>query len=288
MTGPERSRVAQSGPSKPRFLIAGLLELVLASACLVGSIAAYKRLVHPAIATLFSLGADASSLVRRFGLLAVIVLSYWGFVHFYERRAAQELAFRWDWAMLAAGAGALSIGVTIVALYATGHYRLVALRGLVPAGDVLGMLAIAAVLEEVAFRGILFRLLEKRIGTPAAAGVSALVFGVAHMGNNGTGAVTLLVVTLAGLMWAGLYVLTRNLWVTAAHHFCWNATIFVIGLPLSGDGDVRAQAPLVTTYHGSSLWTGGAFGPEDSLINIVVMIAICAALWRLAPRAQPA
>ncbi|HUK63142.1 MAG TPA: hypothetical protein VLV15_07415, partial [Dongiaceae bacterium] len=123
MTVPGPAPAEERTAPRSRFMLAGLLELVLASACLVGSIAAYKRLVHPMIATLFSQGADASSLVRRFGLLAVIVLSYWGFVHFYERRAARELAFRWNWALLAAVAGALSIGVTIVALYATGHYR---------------------------------------------------------------------------------------------------------------------------------------------------------------------
>jgi hypothetical protein len=81
-------------------------------------------------------------------------------------------------------------------------------------------------------------------------------------------------------MWTCVFILSRNLWVAAAHHSCWNATIFMIGLPLSGE-NWRALAPLVTVSHGSILWTGGAFGPEDSLVNVAVSTMICAALWRL-------
>jgi membrane protease YdiL (CAAX protease family) len=270
--------------SRSRFLLEGLLKLCVAAGCLVGAIAAYRLLVHPMIESVFSLSKDVSSIVRRVDIFAIVVLSYWGFVHYYERRAARELAPRWGWMLLAGGAGAVSIGVTILALYATGQYQVVSTRGIGPAWGVFGVLWIAAVLEEVAFRGILFRLLEERIGTNAALVGSAIVFGVAHMANNGAGWVTMLMVTLAGLMWAGVFVLSRNIWVTAAHHFCWNATIFVIGLPLSGDADVRARAPVETIYHGSALWTGGVFGPEDSLLNILVMIGICLALWRVVRR----
>jgi hypothetical protein len=70
--------------------------------------------------------------------------------------------------------------------------------------------------------------------------------------------------------------------VTAAHHCCWNATIFLTGLPLSGQEEWRRQAPLVSEYLGSVLWTGGAFGPENSVLSIGLSLVICLALWRLA------
>ena len=268
--------------SRLRFYLEGLLKLVIAAACLVAAIAAYRLLVHPALESGLSLGTDASSAVRRIGIFAAIVLSYWGFVHFYERRVPQELALRWKWMLLAAGAGAASIGVTILTLFATGHYQIVASRGFGAMGGVVGMLWVAAVLEEVAFRGILFRLLEERIGSRAALVTSAIVFGVVHLSNHGTSGMTAITVTLAGLMWAGVYILSRNIWVTAAHHCFWNATIFVVGLPLSGDEDVRAKAPFESVSHGSALWTGGGFGPEDSVVNLLVSGAICFALWKLA------
>ncbi|MGH9867955.1 MAG: lysostaphin resistance A-like protein [Candidatus Polarisedimenticolia bacterium] len=246
-------------------------------------IAAYRLLLHPLIASMLSLGEQSSSIVRRVAILAAAPLSYWAFVRYYERRKAHELALRWRWTLIAAAAGALSIGVTILALYATGHYQFVAFRGFGQAPGVLGLIWIAAVIEELTFRGILFRIFEETIGTRAALVVSATIFSVAHLANNGFRWVTLLSVTLAGLMWAGVFILSRNIWVTAAHHACWNATIFLIGVPLSGE-DWAAQAPLATVPHGPVLWTGGAFGPEDSLINLAVCTAICAALWRMALR----
>ena len=276
---------------KLRFLLRCLLKLCVAAACLVAAIAAYRFLLHPLIESAFSLGEHASSIVRRVNIFVAVVLSYWAFVQSYERRAAQELSLQWRWIALAAVAGSLSIGVTILVLYATGHYQLLFFRGFGQATGILATIWIAAVVEEVAFRGILFRILEEGIGTRAALAGSAVIFCVAHLANNGAHWVTLLSVTLAGLMWAGVFIVSRNIWVVAAHHCCWNATIFMIGLPLSGE-DWRAQAPFETVSHGSVLWTGGAFGPEDSLVNLFVSLAICAALWRLVffvrPRGSPA
>jgi uncharacterized protein len=270
---------------KSRFLLKCFLKLCVAAACIVAAIAAYRFLLHPLIESAFSLGEHTSSIVRRVNIFAAGVLSYWAFVRFYERRAAQELSLRWRWIVLAAMAGSLSIGVTILVLYATGHYQLLSFRGFDQAAGVFATIWIAAVFEEIAFRGILFRILEEGIGTRAAWVGSALIFGVAHLTNHGAHWVTLLSVTLAGLMWAAVFIVSRNIWVAAAHHCCWNATIFLIGVPLSGE-DWRAQAPFETVSHGSILWTGGAFGPEDSLVNLFVSAAICAALWRLARRAD--
>jgi membrane protease YdiL (CAAX protease family) len=268
---------------KSRFLLKGLLKICAAAACLVAAIATYRFLLHPLIESAFSLGGHASSIVRRVNIFVAVVLSYWAFVRYYERRAAQELSLQWRWIVLAAVAGSMSIGVTILALYASGHYQLMSFRGFGQASGILATIWIAAVIEEVAFRGILFRILEEGIGTRTAWVGSAVIFSAAHLANNGVHWVTLLSVTLAGLMWAAVFIVLRNIWVVAAHHCCWNATIFMIGLPLSGE-DWRAQAPFETVSHGSVLWTGGAFGPEDSLVNIFVSIAICAALWRLARR----
>jgi uncharacterized protein len=268
---------------KSRFLLQCFLKLCVAAACLVAAIAGYRFLLHPLIESAFSLGEHASSIVRRVNIFVAVILSYWAFVRSYERRAAPELALPWRWIGLAAVAGSLSIGVTILTLYATGHYQLLSFRGFGQAAGILATIWIAAVIEEVAFRGILFRILEEGIGTRAAWAGSAVIFCVAHLANHGVRWVTLLSVTLAGLMWAAVFIVSRNIWVAAAHHCCWNATIFMIGLPLSGE-DWRAQAPFETVSHGSVLWTGGAFGPEDSLVNLFVSIAICAALWRLARR----
>ncbi|MEO8504373.1 MAG: CPBP family intramembrane glutamic endopeptidase [Acidobacteriota bacterium] len=267
--------------SRTRFLLRGLLQLFVGAACVVGAVALVKFAIHPWIARTLSLEQGASGAVRRWGIFVAVVLSYWAFVRYYERRPVSELAPRAKWFLLALAAGSASIGVTILILYATGNYELVAFLGFARVASVMVTIWIAAFLEEVVFRGLLLRILEERLGTRTALAGSAAIFGILHMSNDGARTITLFSVTLAGLMWAGVFLISRNLWVAAAHHAAWNATIFLSGVPLSGE-DWRASAPLETVYRGSTFWTGGVFGPEDSPVNIVLCLAICIALWRVA------
>jgi membrane protease YdiL (CAAX protease family) len=271
--------------TRTRFLLQGLLKLLVASLCLVGAIAAYRLLVHPAIerATVAEprhvvhrpahrhLRRD-DSLVR--GLRPLL------------RASAHHASWRFAplWTLLAAIAGVVSIGVTIGASTLTGHYEVVATRGLGAAGSVLGTLSVAAVLEELAFRCILFRVLEERIGTNLALVVSALVFGVVHLSNNGAGAVTLITVTEAGLMWGLVFVLTRNLWASAAHHFCWNSTIFLIGLRSRVN---RTCAPVPRSRLCTAAPRSGPAArsaPRIRSSNVFVSAVIVYLMWRRAAR----
>lgn len=275
-------------PTVFRRLVALALDLALALAAVTGSVAGLRRLVVPGVATALDLEAGTTSVLRRVAIFAAVVLSYAAFVRLRERRSPRELALRPGWILLAGAAGAASIGITILILLVAGRYELVSLRGWGPSLGVLAAIAIAATAEEVVFRGILFRLVEARFGVGAALAGSAAPFGLLHLDNHGARWITLASVTLMGLMWAGVFVVSRNLWVTAAHHASWNATIFVFGLPLSGSEDWRARAPFETVAHGSELWTGGAFGPEDSWINLALTAAVCAVLWWIAGRRRRA
>lgn len=271
-----------------RVLAAGLLQLLVGGLAQVGGLYAWRFLAHPAIVTVLSLDEPVVTVTRRLGVLIAGVLSYWAFVRLYERRAVPELRLRLGWTLLAGLAGALSIALTIAFLFASGHAVALSWRGFATSGDVLAQIGVAAMLEELMFRALLFRILEERAGTRWALTVSALVFGVAHAANGGFSAISLVSVPLCGLLWTGVFVLSRNVWVAAAHHACWNATIFLSGLPLSGQEGWRVHAPLVSRYQGAELWSGGAFGPEDSLVNVVVCVLLCVALWRLASRADSA
>lgn len=270
--------------SRSRFLLEGLLRLCVGAAWLVGSIALVRLVLLPAIGAALSLDEQATSLVRRVGIFIAIVLAYWAFVRTYEKRVVSELEPRWRWILLAGVVGSASIGVTILVLFATGQVQLVSQREWGPAAPILGLIVIAAVIEELAYRGLLFRILEEKSGTTIAALVAAVIFGAVHLANHGVTGVTLISVTLAGLIWSGVFVVTRNLWAAAAHHAAWNATIFLTGLPLSGDVLWRTQSPGVTELKGSTFWTGGAFGPEDSALNLAVSLALCVGLWHLARR----
>lgn len=93
----------------------------------------------------------------------------------------------------------------------------------------LGYLFVA-VWEELLMRGILFRLLERGLGTIAALVMSSLVFGLLHLGNPGATLVGALGTAVgAGVLLAAAYRVTRNLWLVIGIHWAadfWQGTVF--------------------------------------------------------------
>lgn len=158
-------------------------------------------------------------------------------------------------------------------------------QGLAGLGSVVPALLMAlssAIGEELVFRGVLFRILEESFGSTAALLLSAVLFGVLHAGNPGATYLSTVAVALeAGVLLAAAYAWCRSLWLPIGLHFSWNFTEGgVFGAAVSGSqwhGII--SAPLSRT---APAWiTGGAFGPEASLVAIVPC-AVAAALFVLA------
>jgi membrane protease YdiL (CAAX protease family) len=94
------------------------------------------------------------------------------------------------------------------------------------ASAILALLAAALVLtlvEEIVFRAFLQERMSWYIGTPAAIGVAAVLFGLAHaVGATASTSVVLLDVggvILDGVFFGLIYAQTHNLWVTWATHY---------------------------------------------------------------------
>ncbi|MFD9698123.1 CPBP family intramembrane glutamic endopeptidase [Lentzea sp. NPDC059081] len=148
-----------------------------------------------------------------------------------------------------------------------------------------GMMSSVAVMEEVLFRGVLFRILEERAGTVVSLVASSLLFGAIHLVNvNATLWGALSIALTGGTMLAASYVATRSLWFPIGLHFAWNFThTGVFGIAVSGSDEVP-NGLLSTTLSGPTLLTGGAFGPEASLMALVVCLTATVLLLRRAAR----
>lgn len=148
-----------------------------------------------------------------------------------------------------------------------------------------GMMAAVAVCEELLFRGILFRIMEEWLGTVSSLVVSMLLFGATHMVNaNATLWGTLSIALTGGIMLAAAYVVTRSLWLPIGLHFAWNFThTGIFGVALSGS-DMPPEGLLSTTLSGPTLLTGGTFGPEASLLALLVCALPTVLLLRRAAR----
>jgi membrane protease YdiL (CAAX protease family) len=275
-----------------------LVSLLLGGVAILGSILIFRQGLLPLIEAVFHPGPEVLSGLRRTGILLIAVAGYWAFVHWHEKREATELHLRPIPLMLGGASGAALVALPMAALFALGVYELVLFRGASPALlSAAAVIGIAATLEELTYRCLLFRLLERAWGTKWALVVQAVAFALAHLENVEQGGisdvVTMLVsVTLTGLLWAGVFVLARNLWVAAANHAAWNFTILLGGVPLSGLEDWRTVAPLESRYAGPDWLTGGMFGPESSWLVIasttVAVVLLLRAAWRRGAFVVPA
>jgi len=254
------------------------VALLAVTAC----VAVYRFGIMTLLQRIITLSDLQITSLRRIGVTASLFFGYWVIAKYYERRIITEFTFRPIDITISAFFGISLIGITLLSLYGLNNYQVLSFRGFSLALPIMGMIFLGVIFEEVVFRGIIFRLLEKHAGTVKALFAQSLLFGGLHMFNDSTSAVTAISVTLIGAFWAVIYVYSRNLWVVIANHFAWNLTIFIAGAPLSGQEEWRLSAPFETSYQGPTWLTGGGFGPEDSIINILVIIGALVGLAYLA------
>jgi membrane protease YdiL (CAAX protease family) len=284
--------VEAGGLTRQQLRVAGraLSSLLLGAAAILGAVVLFRQGLLPLIDSVFQPGAKWLSAVRRAGILLAVVTAYWAYVRWHEKREATELRLQPLRLALGGASGVALVGLPIVLLFALGAYELVLFRGFSAAlWSVAAVIGIAAVVEELVYRCLLFRVVERSWGTGVALAIQAVVFALMHLGNveqGGAGDVMamLVSVTLLGLLWAGLFVLARNLWVVTANHAAWNFTILLSGAPLSGIEDWRALAPIESRYAGPDWLTGGMFGPEGSLLVMLSIAVAVVLLLRVARR----
>jgi uncharacterized protein len=135
----------------------------------------------------------------------------------------------------------------------------------------LGMMLGIATVEELLFRGVLFRLVEERWGSLIALIVSGVLFGGLHLINkNATPWGALSIAVSGGLLAGAAYIATRGLWLPIGIHLGWNfAESGIFGATDSGS-DRTVGGLLTGVPHGPAFFNGGAFGPEASIWAILV------------------
>jgi membrane protease YdiL (CAAX protease family) len=208
-----------------------------------------------------------------------MIVAYRWLVRSVERRRPDELGIprAAGWLALGATAGAGLFGVVYVLLGALGAVAFEGFGGVSGLGVALAVAIASAVGEEIVFRGVLFRLLEERLGTTIALNLSAVAFGFVHAGNRGATWVSTLAIVLESGALMGLgYVATRTLWLPIGLHFGWNFTEGgIFGAAVSGG---QYTGLVVGPLSGPPFITGGAFGPEASIAAVAVSLGASAAL----------
>lgn len=214
-------------------------------------------------------------------IIVATLATYAGFVRATERRDVAELSRTKAAPEFASGfvVGIALFALTMLVLWSFGVVDIEGAGGWHALGYPLLDALIAAVTEEVLMRGVLFRIVEERLGSWIALAFSAALFGALHVFNPGATLTSSIAIALeAGVLLAAVFMLTRRLWMVIGLHMAWNFTEGgIFGASVSGG---EAHGMLTSRFHGPDVLTGGAFGPEASIVAVVICLAAGVAfLW---------
>ena len=215
------------------------------------------------------------------GALAALA-GYALYVRVVERRPVDELGSRGAIAEIGAGlaGGAALVGAVVGCLVLVSIYRIDGVNAAAASGlaAAFAQMMFVGVFEELLMRAVLFRLLERSLGSWAALVISSLLFGLAHLPGNGAGRLALVIAIVAGAFFGAAWLATRRLWLCAALHVGWNFTLGRV-FSVAVSGHERTPGLVEGHLQGPDWLTGGAYGLEASVLTLAFLAA--AGAWLL-------
>ena len=140
--------------------------------------------------------------------------------------------------------------------------------------------ALAALGEEIAFRGYAFQRFARSVGSAGAVlGFSALYAFLQSL-EPGSNRVSAAVALVFALLLCTAYLRTRALWISWGINFGWKATrALLFGLAVTG---VNSHSPVVQGDPMGPFWlTGGGFGLDGSWLAFFVLLAAIPVVYRI-------
>jgi membrane protease YdiL (CAAX protease family) len=140
--------------------------------------------------------------------------------------------------------------------------------------------ALAALAEEIAFRGYGFQRFERAVGPLGAALGFAAFYAIVQALLPGSNHASIAVSVMLSLVLSTAYLRSRALWVSWGINFGWKASrALVFGLAISG---VSNHSPVVQGNPMGPFWlTGGGFGLDGSWVAFVALLIALPVVYRL-------
>jgi membrane protease YdiL (CAAX protease family) len=137
---------------------------------------------------------------------------------------------------------------------------------------------LVGIFEESLLRGYLQYTLSRGMGFWWAALLLSVAFALWHISNGGESPLGLLVVGLGGFAFCLSLWYTKSLWWAVAFHAGWDwGQSYLYGTPDSG---LLTKGHLLSSHpSGNPLWSGGATGPEGSLVILPLLIMMATGMW---------
>jgi len=139
------------------------------------------------------------------------------------------------------------------------------------------ILIVAAVLEEFIFRSLFIngiRIFKYNFYLELL--LPALFFGLVHISNPNATWLSILSTAIGGIMYGLAFLKTDRLYLPIGLHFTWNfSQACLFGFPLSG---FLSEGLIVQENLGSTILTGGNYGPEGGLVGIAARLVVIVTL----------
>jgi len=222
----------------------------------------------------YFLGVMLSQFLSAFG-------TNWLAMRIYGGYRLTELGLRWNHASVRnLGLGAAGgIGAAALVLFpplATGAADLAPSAATPPGWETI-LFTIALILlgsagEEVLFLGYGFQMLLCVWGPFTTIFAVGALFGALHGANPNSTWLALANTTGFGVLFGYAFLRSGDLWLPIGLHFGWNFTLPLFGVNVSG------LTMKVTSYDMQwtvgSLWSGGEYGPEGSILTTIVLVTL--------------
>ena len=211
-----------------------------------------------------------------------ILLCLWYFRVKIDEESIYTLGFKWPGfgkdALLGAGVAVVIVAVGTLLLYLGENLKVYGVSFNIINLSVSTLLFIlVAFVEEVVIRGYVLINLMEDMNRWLALFISAVLFTLMHLGNEGITLMADLNIFIAGILLGVNYIYTKNLWFAIFFHFAWN--FFqgsIIGYHVSGMTIDTGIMEIIT--NGPNEITGGLFGFEGSAFAAILQLIAIVAL----------
>jgi hypothetical protein len=268
--------------TKQKFIRSPFTKIILGLLFCFAAFILAQQLIGK-ILDLTSINKDLRNLIKGLAASFAVILAYKSFYQKIEKRDVSELSGNKSLKNIILG---VSIGtvlqcLTILVIYFFGNIQIVSINSFYSVITPFSIAFSVAIFEEILLRGIIFRIMEEKLGSYSSLIISGVIFGAAHLLNPGSTLISSLCIGLVGIIFGASYIYSRSLWLPIAIHFSWNfVQSGIFGAVTSGNE--KTNSLFTTAISGPELITGGAFGPEGTIqatllwliVSVLFMIVI--------------
>src|SRR5581483_9086568 len=137
--------------------------------------------------------------------------------------------------------------------------------------------------EEMLFRGFGFQTMLRAWG-PVVIFPVGILFALLHLANPHANALGIINTAGFGILFGYAFLRSRDLWLPTGLHFGWNFTLPLFGVNVSGL--TMKLTGYTMEWTAGNLWSGGAYGPEASVLTSGIMVLLFLFLAKASIRPQ--